>query len=302
MFIKILTLVIVLVCSQANATIFYSFDAEGFSNGAALPTSNPGYNFCQTGCSGSGTTGVIRNTLVAPQGTKYIEWITVSNQSEAYTEMHYGASFPLNLVSGKWYYLAYYKRFERIEGRNIWSGMQADKGIEMRGNGIRWIVSRGSSWGTIVSPGTGKWTIWPGNPTYHLNGNGSGIENADNAIPLNQSGYSASNPVPMEYERWYSVVFGIKISSARTGEIKLWLNGVLVADYPNIITAANSSPTIDYLEANGTIGQPGYNSPAHKRQFDAFMLTDNFNDVAPYMRDPVSPIITLSSPNNLRVY
>jgi hypothetical protein len=261
------------VYPAAHATIYLNLDAENGTVGSTVP--NP--PFCQTQCSGSGEPATYQSNGGAAQGTNYFQWHTVDNQLEHYTVIR---NTQTNNLLGKTIYLAYYFRFDRINSNDIWrvgTGTQsADKGVELTGNGIRWILARGQ-WdkcnnGGFASNQAHRFTIWAGNPSYHLNPE---LE----AYGTNQNGYSCSNPMQLEYERWYSAVVAVNFAADNSGSITVYIDGVRVIDYQNIQTAANNTPTIDAIHLGGTMAQPAYNSPSHYRKFDAFMLTDNWQDI-----------------------
>ena len=42
---------------------------------------------------------------------------------------------------------------------------------------------------------------------------------------------------------------------------------------------ANSKAYVDNVKLNGTIAQPDYDCPAHKRQVDGIILTDEWQDI-----------------------
>ncbi len=296
----IVTMVLLLfaVSGTSYATIYFYFDAENGTVGTNL--TNP--PFCQTECSGSGAKGTIQSSGGAPQGIKYFQWQTVNNQTEHYTEI-YGPSFPITNIMGKTFYLAYYFNYTRINGLDIWhegiSVQSADKGVEIDGSGVRWIASPGQ-WEYMMPNQDHHYTVWMGNPTYHLN---SQLEVID-ALPMNQSGYSASNTMQLEYERWYSAVMAVKMATDNTGMIQLYIDGVKILEYNNIKTAAYTSSTINGIFMGGTIAQPYYDAPAHLRKFDALMLTDNWQDIVNggYLRDPeippdtTPPTVSITSP------
>ena len=53
------------------------------------------------------------------------------------------------------------------------------------------------------------------------------------------------------------------------------------------------------FEIDGTIAQPAYDAPSHYRQYDAFIVTDNWQDIIDggYLSDPESnPQRTLFRP------
>jgi len=271
--IKLITVfILVLAVYPAHATRYLYLDAENGVVGNSVP--NP--PLCQTQCSGRGEPATYQSIGGTPQGTNYYQWQTVDNQLEHYTSIR--PQLAADNILGKTIYLAYYFRFDTINNREIWhsgTGIQSgDKGPEIDGNGIRWILSRGQ-WEGMAANQPGHYTVWMGNPTYHLN---RSIEYSD-AIRQNQNGYSSSNPIQLQYGVWYSAVMAVKIASDNSGSIATYINGVKILEYTNIRTAANNTPTISSVTLGGTIAQPAYDSPAHFRKFDGFMLTDSWQDI-----------------------
>lgn len=285
-------MVIIFWFNPAQATTYLYFDAENGVDGAYLP--NP--PFCQTECSGIGEKGTYQSVGGAPQGSKYFQWRTVNNQNSAYNNVSMRPPFPISCSLGRTYYIAYFFNFTKIDGREIWhrTGDSADKGVEIVGNGIRWIISRGH-WDNLAPNQANKYTIWGGNPSYHIN---RSLENHDIYLP-NQSGFSANNPIQLEYDKWHSAVMAVKLATDSTGSFTVYINGIRVLEYTNIITSASSSPSIECLTMGGTIAQPAYDAPAHLRKFDALLLTDNWQDIlnGGYMSANPSP----SPPTGLRI-
>lgn len=128
------------------------------------------------------TDHIVRSTIWTPGGVKYLEYSIDAEQSNAGSEWKPGTISPANpysFTNGNTYYFAWYQRFNRIDGADIWDTVSGDiqsgdKGVEVYGTsaGIRWTVSQGT-WDGFDAIGAGKWTVWIGNPTYHLN-NGDG--------------------------------------------------------------------------------------------------------------------------------
>lgn len=261
--------------TPANATVYFYFDAENGTIGANLP--NP--PICQTECSGNGARGTYQSSGGTPQGSNYFQWQTVAYQPEAYTVIGNVSQNP-PLVSntlGNTYYLAWFFNFTRINGQDIWhectSCQSADKAMEIDGSGIRWLLNFGQ-WEMMANKDH-HYTAFIGNPTYHLNPQ---LEHVGSYYP-NQNGYSNTNTLQLQYERWHSAVMAVKIASDNTGYVAFWIDGVKIGEYNNIITAANSSPTIACIKMNGSFAQGAYDAPAHYRKFDALMLTDNWQDI-----------------------
>lgn len=261
---------------QVGAAIYFDVDAENGIVGNNL--SNP--PFCRTACGGSSGynngVGIYESSGGTPQGSKFFQWQTNDNQNNYYTEVKDGG-FPVTNILGDTIYLAWFFRFDRIGGLNIWhttGNASGDKGIEIRGSGVRWETGNGF-WGSGTTIPDNRYTVWLGNPTYHLN---SEVEIYD-IYRQNQNGYSAANSIPLQYEQWYSAVMAVKMATDNTGSVAVYIDGVKVLEYLNIKTAANSNPTIDYITIGGTIAQPAYDAPAHIRKKDAFLLTDNWQDI-----------------------
>lgn len=273
--------------APAQAAVYFSWDAENSACDTELP--NPPFWTQETSHRGKSTCGP---TL---QGSRFFEWVAQDYWHDAYTEIS-SQALPVSLVPGRTYYLAYYFNYTRINGRDIWrnSDDSADKGVEITGSGIRWVGSVGH-WSSLATIPAGKFTIWGGNPTYHVN---RSLEVNDIYLP-NQNGYSAANPIQLDYDRWHSAVMAVKVATDSTGLFALYVNGAKLLEYANIRTAANSSPTVQYIEMNGTIAQPAYDAPAHRRMFDGLILTDNWQDVVNggYLRDMTPP----QPPSGLRI-
>ncbi|MBI5913502.1 hypothetical protein HY839_03645 [Candidatus Azambacteria bacterium] len=258
-----------------SAAPYFYFDAESGTAGESL--TNP--PFCQTDCGESYQTGTVESAGGAPQGTNYFQWHIANLQHSVYNIVHNPSTFPFNPPLGSTMYLAYYFNYSRVNGVDVWHEVDdsADKGIELTGSGIRWITSPGH-WGSLANNQDHHYTIWMGNPTYHLNPQFEGNPYWT-VVPPNQSGYSIAAPPQLEYERWYSAVMAVKLATDNTGSVTLYLDGVKILEWNNIITAANTAPTIEHITMGGTIAQPAYDTPEHYRKYDALMLTDNWQDI-----------------------
>ena len=267
----LISIIIFIFVNVASATQFFYWDAEGHPcDGSELP--NPPFwtqEVSHRGHVACGTT---------PQGSKYIEWETAEGWIDHYTEIHNTQGLPVTCSLGTTYYLAYFKRFDRIGGVDIWhegSGIRSsDKGVEITGSGIRWQVSRGQ-WTTYAANQDHRYTIYMGNASYHLNPE---LEHND-VYYQNQNGYSNTNPIQLEYETWYGIVMAIKMASNHTGSVAVYVDGVKILEYNNIQTAANGSPTITDIKIGGTLAAAAYDAPPHYRRFDAIMLTDDWQDI-----------------------
>ncbi len=305
-FATFLGLISFLFVPYAQATVFFHYDAESGTSGDLLPwpasntASPPAPEFYQ-GDSVNPVRGRVQMDVSAPQGNKYFQWLVADHDHDAWNEIRekgIGAHMPVRLVMGNTYYVAYYFRYDRTAGKDLWhttsSVQSADKGVELYGGGFRWELSPGQ-WEAFPALGAGHFTCWIGNAGYHLNNStntSTNIIEVTDVINLNQQGYSRSNPMPFDYERWYSVVMGVKAATNQTGSVTVWINGVKVAEYNNIYTVSSSNPdpTIEQIWMNGTYAQPAYDIPAHTRKFDDLMLTDNWQDIVNegYLADPSS--------------
>lgn len=270
--------------NSSHATVYFSYDAESNTVGSALP--NP--PFCGVQCGGgteSGqTVGRIGSTGGTPKGSQYFYWNIVQNQHDYYSEITQSPNLPTGTnMMGKTVYLAYYFRLDRLAGGSRFDIYQrgtevqsAEKGVEIRGPGLRWVTSIGQ-WDSLVGNQSGRFTIWAGNPSYHLNQN---LEHNDIYYP-NQSGFSNANTQQLDYEAWHRVVLAVKLANTNTGSITLWIDGVMNTAYTNIQTvdAGTSNARIDMIEMGGTLCQPAYDCPPHTRKYDALLLTDDWQDI-----------------------
>jgi hypothetical protein len=124
----------------------------------------------------------------------------------------------------------------------------------------------------------GKWTI-----ILKCNGhtnfdNGNAGCYVENNYCQNQNGYTRNNNYYMDYERWYSVVMGVKFSDSGAGQIRYWVNGTLIASYDNVSTATGS-PNLNYIENFATLCQNAYDCPSHKENFDRLIFTTSISDI-----------------------
>jgi len=274
---------------SANGTVYLNINAEDGTVGGDLP--NP--PFCQAACGETYAVGKYASIGGAPQGTKYFQWTTLDSQHSAYNLVNNPSTLPTTSIIGKTFYLAYYFNYTRINGLDIWyeTSDSADKGIEITGTGVRWIASPGY-WGSLGNNQDHHYTIWMGNPTYHLNSQFEGNPYWT-VIPPNQNGYSLANPPQLQYERWYSAVMAVKMATDNTGFVALYIDGVKILEWTGLITAATTSATINYITMGGTIAQPAYDAPAHIRKYDAMLLTDSWQDIinGGYFKKPSSPFL-----------
>jgi hypothetical protein len=277
---------ILLLCAgSSQATKYIDVNAENLTCGVASP--NPPWWPGDDGNPTLATGDVICGDT--PQGSRFFQWTTVQSQASALNTTAVSPR-PVSDVLGKTYHMAWFFRFARIGGLDVWAAANdqdsGDKGVEITGDGIRWDVSTGHGHWAGADSTAGHFTAWGGNPSYHLN---PAIEVYD-ALPNNRSGYGINNSIQLDYERWYAAVMTLRIATDNTGYWAFRVNGTLVSEYDNIITAENMSSTFDRIQIGGTIAQPGYNAPPHRRQYDAFLFTDNWQDIIDggYLGDPKS--------------
>jgi len=280
---------VLFIAFPVQATIYLDLNAENGTVGNSV--SNP--PFCQGPCSGDGESATYETSGGTPEGTKYYQWQIANNQTNHYTEIANVQSLPVNASLGNTYYLAAFFNVTRINGIDVWheSDMSGDKFIEFTGSGIRWVFSIGH-WDSycMASNQNHNFSVYISNANYHLS---PSLECVDN-LHQNASGFSGkNNPIQLLYDTWHSVVMGVKMSSNNSGSVTVYIDGIKVIEYNNISTAANSSPTIDYVKLGGTIAQPGYDTPAHFKKVDGLLLTDNIQDIIDggyFLKRPKSPV------------
>ena len=302
--------------STAGATTYFYYDAEDGTVGDPLP--NPetggGPNFWPC-CPDEAKRGTVQSSGGAAQGLRYFQWQTVDNQGDAYNTVRDRATFNITSLQGRTFYLAHFERFDRIDGRDVWhectSCQSADKGVELEGAGVRWLVGRGQ-WTNHAANQDHRWTLLAGNPTYHMNRDVAGcpvLEVHDNYLQ-NSSGYGPGNPIQLDYERWYAVVMQVTMNTFTggtpnaNGTFRVWLDGEIVYDYSGICTLANENGFIEQISIGGTIAQGAYDAPAHLRKFDRLLLTDNWQDIVDggYLRSPGNgDSLAPAAPTNLTV-
>lgn len=144
---------------------YFYFDAESQKSGDPLPQPP----FFPQPWKEAGAEHPKRGRAVAdptaPQGKNVMCWeVTEARKTELLHEVKFDR---LPEANGKDYYYGFFVRYDRKNGKDIWhtgeNESSADKGFEVKGDGIRWIVSFGS-WGHTNAPQ--RFTTWVGNPTY----------------------------------------------------------------------------------------------------------------------------------------
>lgn len=267
--ILIIQILLLSISSACYATVYFKYDAESDPcDGSELP--NPPFWTNRVEQRGHISCGP------SPQGNRYFEFTTIDNQGAAYTEIHTTQGLPITNVIGKTFYLGFFFNFTRIDGKDIWheDTSSADKGLEIVGSGIRWVLARGM-WGGLMQNQDHRYTIFGGNPSYHLN---RYLEKNDIYQP-NSSGFNKDNTMQLTYDNWHSAVMVVKIAADNTGSYTAYVNGIKTHEYNNIRTAANNNPTITDIIMGGTIAQGLLDAPKHYRKFDALILTDNWQDI-----------------------
>lgn len=284
----------------ALSTVYFLQNAESGTVGAQAP--NPPW--CSWQCYGGSASEVEVVPIYgsaggAPQGSKYLYWNILQDQHSYYNET---GSKPIhNFSNGSVIYMAFWLRIDRQAGGsrfNVYDttgdGYSAEKGFGMHGpnqsDGIRWDLSFGC-WGTTVHCDADRFTAWGGNPSFHFHGNGNGgsvqpcsvsgltcIE-VDDTFRPNQSGYTGSSPYQLTYETWHSFVMELTMSNTNTGTFKIWINGTPYMSYTGLRTVGGSEFQLSYLEIGGTLCQPAYDCPPHKRSVDNLMVSDSWSDV-----------------------
>jgi hypothetical protein len=208
----------------------------------------------------------------APQGKNVFLWdVAEAKTKELYHEVRFDR---LPEAKSKDYYYAFFVRFDRKGGKDIWhdgDGDSFDKGFEVIGDGIRWVIHFGNH---AVRMKDHRFSCYLSNSTYHLNPK---LEVYDGFYP-NYGGFSQYTSPELEYEKWHAIVFQMKWATDDTGEIGLWVNGTKVLQHQGIKTA-KAPGTFERLQFFGTIAQPAYDAPPHVRKVDALIFTDNWQDI-----------------------
>lgn len=208
----------------------------------------------------------------APQGKNVFRWdVTEAKTKELYHEVKFDR---LPEAEPKDYYYAFFVRFDRKDGKDIWhdgDGDSFDKAFEVIGDGIRWVVHFGNH---AVRMRDHHFSCYLSNSTYHLNPR---REVYDGFYP-NHGGYSQDKSPELEYEKWHAVAFKMKWATDDTGEIGLWVNGKKVIEHLRIKTV-KAPGTFERLQLWGTIAQPAYDAPPHVRKVDALIFTADWQDI-----------------------
>jgi hypothetical protein len=270
----------------AHATKYIDVSAESVACGTTYATQG---NRTIDGTSvGTGTAGVdtlaalqvLCSPLTAPHGSKYFEH-DVPTSINGTTPGGIGPDFypaggDVPIVEGTTYYLAAYYRFERIGGLDIWTdwAFDFDKLIEMTGTGWRWIILDGWNGDTQGAAHKFVFTVYD---SLNYIPDGSCVAGEWEYYSHNYNGYSKATPLYSGYEQWIPVVLGVRASRGN-GHVSLWVSGTQVINLFCTNTMAVGA-SINRLTNAGTVGQPAYDAPHHKRQLDRVMLTDSWSDI-----------------------
>lgn len=283
----------------SEATVLFLSNAESGTCNTGVSTSLWDY----TGSGGPGGPAAAQmfyrcDTPVPNSGrSKYFRVDTVNLMQGAWNVRQVSQ---INLTPGVTYYFGAFFRFDRIAGLDIWHDTNQpdsyDKLFEFDGN-IRWIILAGFPNSGYLGSYDQKFTFdLYSSPTY-CSSCGSNEKRA------NVSPYGGNNPFLADYGKWYAVVMAYTPSSggsATDGKVELFINGIKTTSLSQK-TQDTTSPFINQFQYSGTIAQPGYDSPAHFRKMDYFILSDSLTDVqnAGLMSDPEAG--APSPPTNLRV-
>jgi len=262
--------------AQVAADYFY-FDAESLPGGTPLPQPPFVPNPWKEPSAQHPKRGKVVADPTAPQGKQVFRWeVAAPRTTELFHEVRF-ARLPEARV--KDYYYAFFVRFDRRDGRDIWhdgEGDSFDKAFEVIGEGIRWVIHFGNHAMRLPKH---RFSCHLSNASYHLN---RALERYDgfyqNHDDLSRPHSSQHNSIPLEYEKWHAVVFKLKWATDNTGEVVLWVNGKKVLAYQGIQTAKPPG-TFERLQLWGTIAQPGYDAPPHLRSVDALLFTDQWQRI-----------------------
>jgi hypothetical protein len=280
-----------ILSSPALANVYFQWDSEDQPCGAKV-SNPPMWPYNGSAYSPETVCGD------APDGEKYFQWHVNANQHDAFNLLS-GQQLPLSLVPGRTYYLAFKFNFTRINGQDVWCnepnskvGECQDKLIELTGTGVRWVLSMGER--GMKTP-VNKFSTFIGNARpYHLNPH---LEEWG-SMYQNQNGHSRFNSLLLDYDRWHSAVFAVKMANDRTGSVEYYIDGVKIVEHQNIRTMAYPHGSITNIAMNGTISQPRYNVNEHYRKFDSLLLTDDWQSIIDggYLNSPEGSPVHVDAP------
>lgn len=291
---KLIILICLLVPSSAMATSYFSYGNDSGVVGNTLTSSTDGpylFEYQYPGASRVSTEDAkYQNASAYSGGGTYVELTTYANMGSYDVNVRdlngdYGGPFipdTVSITEGVTYYFGGKFRYERIGGNAIWHDTWDYNKL------FSWAYS-GSSFRWFIDSGYGDSASTYYSDRFVFSVGCSDADQMDNVaaqapsagwpyFPHDASGYSKASPKWSYYERWYSVVIGILASQTNNGRIRMWINGELVNDRTQR-TWDTSSATLRVIDINSTIGQPDYDAPAHKFQFDDLVLTDSWSDI-----------------------
>jgi hypothetical protein len=304
----------VLIATPSESALYFESAEESYLPDLPLPST--------TYLGGSGFSprqdlGYTRSTSGNPKGTRVLEWKTdVANATDMFNDLRYSTMPP----NGGTLYMAFFIKVMRVNNVRVWPNASSnsegfDKAAELVGQNYRWTLNFGIR---SQNGPANTWNIFLTNPNPgHFNpecevydsywqnfgGFGRGLFESNACQPNMGNPYYAMN-----YDQWYAVVFRVNFRGDRTGDIGMWINGTKVMQYTNIQTCGVSASSCAHTRPQlwGTYNQPSYNGPIHKRQLDAFVVTDDITYLqnSGYFTVPQSSgddSVPPTAPANLRV-
>ena len=252
------------------------------------------FDFGQDGTYATGGNRWFFKCIGGPGGRHFMQHQTPQSPQAAFIRENNAFFTNQNVNAGEIWYLGYFHRIDRIDGKGVWQSpaiASGDKNFEIENNGLRWHLGLGN-WDPLAAPAqdavgrAAQYTTWVGNPTYHLN---SALEIND-IFPHNVSPYSSSTPVRMDYERWYACVLELKVAVDTTGWAKGYVNGQKFSEYLDIKTWSDAFGVINItgVAYGGTIAQGAYDAPPHIRKISGWIVTDELATLQArgYFSDP----------------
>jgi hypothetical protein len=315
---SVLMFVSFILASSAHATVYFSLDAESGTVGQNVPQppmcgwtcGSDNFNTC-------GTRPRYESAGGTPNGSKYIQfdiahpglqgdagafqcpsvpdgvanvWSYTRGQHDHGQELRYGSRTVTGFMDKTFYMAAYFRLdtfvdpvfpsyrqevFDRGASTNAISSVQsAEKGIELVGEALRWTISMGQ-WDSYYGNSPGHFTAYIGNPDQHMN---PSLEHSD-VYWQNQNGYAETNPIQLAYNQWHSAILRVTTKRDLSGDVALWIDGIKISEYMGIRTVGTGGDETAIMSLGGTLCQPAYDCPKHVRKYDAFILTDNWNDI-----------------------
>ncbi|MDC4205475.1 MAG: hypothetical protein MPW14_22410 [Candidatus Manganitrophus sp.] len=307
----------------SHATVLFTPDTYSYTNGQNLP--NPPWCGRQCGSDspiiGQAAASSTCDPAAAAPLAQCLFWnVNQNDVHDLYNELKPNGGIGTPLINGTVLYLAFQMNLTRVPGCNKanrgiecdifqeGNGVQSgEKGVELRGDSaaaFRWGVSFGQ-WDSYSANQNHKFTAWISNPSGHFN---PSLEHND-VYYQNKNGYSNTNPIQLSYETWYNFVFVIKAqnTTGTGGYVRLYVNGTEIAEYgltgstSTGIKTLGSSTDLGWIEFAGTLCQPAYDCPAHKRYYSKITIATAASDVSWAMTDPESGNTVPNPPTNLRV-